>query len=306
MPRWSEPSSALPEAMAVDVAADKSAKSPFDLSALSPVAIGLVAMAGPAAAILARQHWSREQGAHQPIVIATGAWLIWRQWAGLRSAGERGKLWLTWLILLAGLVSYVAGAALGFATFAAGGLYLSLLAALYSQFGARALRSVWFPLIYLAFAVPPPSSWAERVTAPLKELVSTVATGILHGVGLPIARQGVTIFVGPYQLLVEDACSGMNSLFGLAAISMLYIYLRRGQHLGYSAIMLAMAVPIAVAANIVRIIILILLTYTWGDEVAQSFLHMTAGLLLFAIALGLVFLIDDRLFPAYRKLVVKT
>ncbi len=262
-------------------------------------------MAVPAVAVLSRQHWSRESGAHQPIVIATGGWLLWRQWPALSEMAEPGKLWLTFLTLCVGLVSYVAGTAYDFATLSAGGLYLSLLAALYSRFGARALLGSWFPLVYLAFAVPPPTAWADRATAPLKELVSTAATGFLHSVGLPIARQGVTLFVGPYQLLVEDACSGMNSLFGLTAISLLYVYLRRGQHLGYSALMMALAVPIAVAANIVRIMTLVLLTYFAGDEVAQGFLHMTAGLLLFAVALGLVFLIDEWLFPSYRKMTVK-
>jgi exosortase len=288
--------------MAAEVSPDRGGQAALKLGAVTPIAIGLAAMATPALAILARQHWSRDSGAHQPIVIATGVWLLWRAWPSLQQAAAPGRLWLTLSVLFMGLVSYVAGTAFDFITLAVGGLYLAIIAALYSRFGGRALRTAWFPLVYLAFAVPPPSAWVDRATAPLKTLVSAASTGLLHAAGLPIARQGVTIFVGSYQLLVEDACSGMNSLFGLMAISLLYVYLRRGQAAGYSALMLALAVPIAVAANVIRIMTLILLTYVWGDAVAQSFLHLTAGILLFGVALALVFLIDARLFPFCRKL----
>ncbi len=51
-------------------------------------------------------------------------------------------------------------------------------------------------------------------------------------------------------------------------------------------------IPIAIVANIIRIMILILLTYFFGDEVAQSFLHFAAGLVLFSTALALVFALD--------------
>ena len=71
-----------------------------------------------------------------------------------------------------------------------------------------------FPLLYLAFVIPPPNTLLAELTAPLKLLVSQVATDWLHGWGLPVAREGVTIFVAQYQLLVEDACSGMNSSSG--------------------------------------------------------------------------------------------
>jgi exosortase len=103
----------------------------------------------------------------------------------------------------------------------------------------------------------------------------------------------VTIFVAQYQLLVEDACSGLNSLVGLIAISLFYIYLLRGSSLRYSAVLTAFVIPIAVIGNIIRIIVLILLTYFFGDEVAQGFLHQVAGIFLFAVDLILVFAVDS-------------
>jgi exosortase/archaeosortase family protein len=98
--------------------------------------------------------------------------------------------------------------------------------------------------------------------------------------------------VAQYQLLVEDACSGMNSITGLVAISLFYIYLLRNASWRYSIVLVALVIPIAIIANIIRVATLVLLTYFFGDAVAQGFLHMAAGLLLFTSALALVFLVD--------------
>jgi exosortase len=114
----------------------------------------------------------------------------------------------------------------------------------------------------------------------------------LQAFDFPIAREGVTLYIAQYQLLVEDACSGMNSIIGLTAISLFYIYITHRASWRYSAFLMLFILPIAIIANIIRIVTLVLLTYYYGDAVAQGFLHMTAGVVLFALALGLVFLLD--------------
>jgi exosortase len=143
--------------------------------------------------------------------------------------------------------------------------------------------------------IPPPQWLLDRVTAPLKQFVSYAATTVASASGLPVAREGVVIFVGPYQLLVKDACSGMNSLTGLIAISLLYVFLMRRGGPIYSFILVALSIPIAIVANIVRILVLILLTNYFGDSVAQGFAHFATGIFLFSVALVLVFLCDQAL-----------
>jgi exosortase len=140
--------------------------------------------------------------------------------------------------------------------------------------------------------IPPPGWLIDAVTIQLKEFVSLAANHILQFFGVPISQEGVTLQVAQYQLLVEDACSGMNSLVGLIAISLFYIYLVRKASWRYSVFLVSLVVPIAIIANILRIIVLVLLTYFFGDGVAQGFLHNVAGLFLFATALALVFAVD--------------
>ena len=254
------------------------------------------ALALPTMLRLANQEWSKETGAQGPIVLATGAWLLWRQIPELRRLGSPGQARLTALVLVAALAAYVFGRAYDFITLEAGGVYGAGVAILHTRYGVRALARIWFPLLYLAFAVPPPAWILDAVTAPLKRFVSTAAVHLLGALGLPVARDGVTIIVAQYQLLVEDACSGLNSIIGLTAVGLLYIYLTRGSLIVYSIALTALVIPIAIVANIIRVSIIVVVTYIWGDQVGQSFIHFAAGLVLFATALLLVFAIDRLIF----------
>jgi len=257
------------------------------------LAVGLAAMALPDLYGLANQTWTREFGAYGPIVLAAGLWLLGRKWGQLQAEATPGPLWVVIGLLAPSLASFVIGLAYDFLTLETAGLYGVALAMLVSRFGVPALRKQWFPLLYLAFVIPPPNSVLSDVTAPLKELVSNLATGGADALGLPVARSGVTIFVAQYQLLVEDACSGMNSLVGLIAVGLLYVYLMRGSSWRYAAALTTCIIPIAIFANVLRIMVLILLTYFYGNEVAQSFLHFWAGMLLFMTALLGVFALDQ-------------
>lgn len=258
-----------------------------------PAILGFCSLAIPTILGLAKNAWTREAGAHGPLILATGLWLLYRQLPSLKASASKGALWLTGLVLIFSLAVYVFGRVFDFASFEAIGLLGAGVAMLHDAFGLPALIKNWFVLFYLGFAVPPPGTIIDRITAPLKQFVSEAAMQTVHLFGVPSSRQGVTIYISKYQLLMEDACSGMNSLVGLTAISLLYIYLMRGSSVRYSLLMTAFVIPIAIIGNILRVIVLILLTYFAGDAVAQGFLHYTAGFLLFALDLLLVFAVDS-------------
>jgi exosortase len=265
------------------------------------LAAPLALLAIPTAISLDREDWTQEFGAYGPIVLATGAWLLWRQIPDLRAKASPGAGIITWPILTLSLALYVFGRAYDFITLETAGVYGVGLAMLHDKVGLRALRASWFPLLYLAFVIPVPGTLLSDVTSPLKEFVSWLATGVLAQVGIPVVREGVTIYVAQYQLLVEDACSGMNSIVGLVAVGLLYIYLMRGASWAYALVLVALVIPIAVLTNVLRIMTLILLTYFAGNDVAQGFLHFTAGMALFAVALVIVFALDSLIHPFFRK-----
>jgi exosortase len=255
--------------------------------------LGTAAIVIPTVMHLSHETWSTESGAQGPIVLATGGWLIWRQWENLSSDGKSGQLSITISLLAVAIITYVFGRAFDFLTAEAAGVYLIGLAAAQTFFSGRAVVRNWFPFFYLALAVPPPAWLLAQATGPLKHLVSAAAIGTLTPFGIPVAREGVTIFVAQYQLLVEDACSGMNSIIGLLAIGLFYIYVARKASLFYAAILACFIIPIAITANIIRIVTLVLITYGFGDAVGQGFLHFAAGIFVFVVALLLVFLTDN-------------
>ena len=203
--------------------------------------------------------------------------------------------------LLLSLVAYILGEAFDFITLGTAGLYGSALTIFYSRFGARAILQNKFAFLYLLFALPPPSSWIDRITFPLKQLVSVAATEMLQLFGLPVVHEGVVIYVAQYQLLVEDACSGLNSIIGLLAITLIYIYLARGSSWRQSLFLASLTIPIAIVANVIRIIVLILLTYYEGDDVAQGFLHQVAGIFVFMVSLLLIVAIDSSIFGSSSR-----
>ncbi|MFZ5720259.1 MAG: exosortase V [Pseudomonadota bacterium] len=239
------------------------------------------------------QVWSRDIGAHGPIVLATGLWLLWRKLPDMTAEAKPGFLLLTILGIAVSLPIYVFGRAYDIISMEAAGLYGFAISLLHDRFGVRTLLKNWFPLLYLGLLLPLPGWVIDEFTAPLKLLVSVLSFAIVEPLGIPIVREGVTMTVGPYQLLVEDACSGLNSLIGLIAITLFYIYLLRNAGWRYSLFLLCLIIPVAIIANVFRIVTLILLTYYFGDAVGQGFLHVTAGLFLFAIALVLMFAIDN-------------
>jgi exosortase len=271
-----------------------------------PLAAGFAVLAIPTAVSLADQVWTREDGAQGPIILATGGWLLWRQLPEMSREGSRGAGWLTFALLALALPIYVAGRVLDFITLEAGGVYGAGLAMLQARYGARVLLKNWFPLLYLAFAIPPPSFVIDGLTAPLKRFAALAATKSLAWAGLPVSREGVTITIAQYELLVEDACSGMNSIGGLSAISLLYIYLVRRSSALYAAFLTIFVIPIAITANIIRIVLIILITYAFGDQVGQSFIHYAAGLVLFATALLAVLSLDRLLILALAKFGVRS
>lgn len=269
------------------------------------LALGLLLTAIPTLYAMATQSWTHESGVHGPLVLATAIWLVWRRWDEIVAEAKPGNLWLAMGVLLVAMAAYVFGRAFNFLMIEVAAWLLALMAIVYALAGHRVLMMMWFPIVYLLFLVPLPGWLLDSVTQPLKMMVSDLVTRLLSTAGYPITRVGVTLYIAQYQLLVEDACSGLNSLISLTAVGLFYIYLLHNASWRYSALLMLFLVPIAILANVVRVIILVLLTYYAGNEVAQGYLHEFAGIVTFVSALLLIFLLDTLLTPVRNRLTRK-
>ena len=238
-------------------------------------------------------NWTTEQGGHGPIVLATGVWLLWREITTSSAERRPGNALVGALLLAAMLGVYILARITGILEIEALAMYGALITGGYLLFGGKLIRSIWFPLLYLSLALPPPDSVVAAITQPIKIAISQWAVSLLYAVGYPIASSGVTIQIAQYELLVAAACAGLNSIISLGAICLFYGYLRHRTNFAAFVMIALSVIPIAVFSNFIRVLILILITYYLGESAAQGFLHDFAGLTMFAVALLTVFLIDS-------------
>ena len=149
-----------------------------------------------------------------------------------------------------------------------------------------------FSPAFLIFSVPPPGWLLDAATIPLKGWISDVVTDLLYALDYPIAQNGVMIMIGSYELMVKDACSGINSIFALSAIGIFYVHEFVRNNWIRRVILIASIIPITILANIVRVIVLVLGAYYFGPDRIEGLFHDLTGISLFIFALTLFFLLD--------------
>ena len=264
---------------------------------VDPVLIGLLVvgfaiMYGPTYIDLARTVWSTDEQGHGPIILGVSAWLFYSHAGAWSKLAAAPSVKAGTFALLLGLIAYVMGRSqtfLGLEVFSQL-LVITGLILLFS--GGSGLRLVWFPLFFLLFMTPFPEALVAAVTGPLKSAVSIVAAEVLYLFGYPVSRVGVILNVGQYQLLVADACAGLNSMFTLEALGLLYLNLMKYTSVARNVVLSILVIPIAFVANVIRVMILVLVTYHMGDAAGQGFVHGFAGMVLFLVGLVLVLFTD--------------
>lgn len=253
---------------------------------------GFLAMFGPVYWAAFNGIWQSEEHGHGAIVLAVLVWLYWQKRDALVELVSNPSRAAGWAIFVFGLLIYFIGQVVDITIFKFGSQIPVLLGIFLLTKGWGAARLLVFPLAYTVFMIPLPSLLVDAITGQLKQWVSVVAEQLIYAAGYPIGRTGVMLTIGQYQLLVADACSGLNSMFSLSALGLLFIYIMDRKSTIYTVVMVLSILPIAFAANIVRVIALILITYYFGDEAAQGFLHGAAGMVLMMVALIILFALD--------------
>ncbi len=266
--------------------------------------LGMLAIALPTFQGIAAVSWSTEQGAHGPIVLAIAIWLFVRQWQSLRENAVPGSALLGGLALAFSLLAYVAARIFGSIVIESAMMYAAFVSALYLFVGARAMQLAWFPIVYFLFVLPPPGSWVANATQPLRLQISEAAVFVLATFDYPVARSGLLIYVGQYLLEVKAACGGLNSMISLSAIGLFYAYIRHNANVRYTLFMFVVAIAMAIMANFVRVLLLILITWYFGERAAQGYLHDFAGLTMFVVAMAGIVAFDSVAGPIRRALAV--
>ena len=251
------------------------------------VALGIAF--APALVALSRAWSATEYQSHGYFVPFVAAWIAWSARGRLarlpRARDARGAL-----LLGAALVLYV-GSLLASS---ASGQGLALVAALtgggWFLRGTRHLRALAFPLAFLLFMVPIPPDWLAPVVVRLLDFVTSASVRLLQAAGVAVGREGNVILIpGGQQLFVAEACSGLTSLVTLTPIGVLIAWLTPLSP-ARRLLAVALVVPVAMAANLLRILVTVLGAGAWGADVMTGDpVHTLLGLGVYAVGcLGLL------------------
>src|SRR5712672_1658299 len=252
----------------------------------------IVAAYVPTFMTLAQGPWQTEQEGHGPLIIAAAAWLVWQSRHQLRNATVSPSPVLGWLVLLGGLALLVLSRNQDIWFLEVASEIPVIAGCVLLLAGWDVLRIVAFPIGFLVFSAPAPGWMVDAATVPLKVLISDLVTHVLYVAGYPIAQNGVVILIGPYQLLVQDACSGMNSIFALSAIGVFYVYAFRWHEKLRALILLSLIIPITITANFLRVVTLVLIAYYGGVQMIEGVIHDLTGIALFVVAVALMLVSD--------------
>jgi exosortase len=249
----------------------------------------LLALAfGPVLSALCYQWQNDEDMGHGFFVPLIAGYALWERKQELLALPRGGSRWGL-LVIAAGILQLWVGT-LGAEIFLQRTSFLvTLVGLVLLHTGFAGLRIVAFPMLLLAFMVPIPGIAYKQVTFPLQLLASRLAEAALGAMGYLVIRDGNVLELAGQTLSVVEACSGIRALLSLAFFSLAYSYLF-DTHPWMRWLLLAASVPVAVAANALRVVV----TGVMGEydpRLAQGFYHTFSGWLLFVLAVVMLLVV---------------
>ena len=231
--------------------------------------------------------WLKPDFGHGFFVPLFSAYVIWQERRRLSQIPLRPS-WSGVPVLAFALCVLVVGQ-LGAELFSAPFSLLLVLAGLIILFlGWKFFRATLFPWAFLLLMIPIPTLLLSQITFPLQLLVSRISAETLRTIGIPVALQGNVLRLASMPLNVAEACSGIRSLTSLLTLAIIYGYLME-KRLWVRWLLALASLPIAVAANSVRIIGTGLLVQYWDPDMAEGTFHTGWGVLVFVMCLLMLY-----------------
>jgi exosortase len=207
-------------------------------------------------------------------------WLMRKSLAAIPSVPS----WKGVPVVFAAILLHVAGIRGDVSMFQAYSLVLLTAGLVWTWFGWPKLRRVWFPIAYLAFAAPTFPVFVNQISFRLKTIAAHGSVSLAQSLGVAVTRQGMDLYFPTGVMTIEGACSGLNSLIALMAMGALFAHLGSGP--AWRRVLLFLAsIPVALAANIVRITALAVYAGLTDTTRATGLFHDIGGFVLYGVAL---------------------
>jgi len=236
---------------------------------------------------LATDWWIDPNFSHGFLVPVFSAFVVWQDRKQLAALPKKPS-WFGLAVIAGALVVLIVGV-LGAEFFLSRSSLVLLIGGLVIYFlGWGHFRAILFPLAFLFFMIPIPVIVFNQIAFPLQFLAARLGSSLLDLFGVPVLREGNVIQLPTMALEVAQACSGIRSLMSLGALAVIYGYFLETRNLHRVLLALA-AIPIAIAANGLRVMGTGLLGYYWDPDKAEGFFHTFSGWVIFIISLALLF-----------------
>ena len=284
----SPPSTALPGTTAGAVGGqDRASAAGWQRLAACLLVGELVLLYAPTAKFLwTRWTMSVWHNAHGALVPPVVAYLIYQELRRFKGSPPTSSAW-GFVLLVPALALQALDAGMHTQLLSAASIIVALPGLSLLLLGTRRTRAILFPLLFLAAALPIPLGMTEQIHMQLR-LVATAASGwVVSMLGIPVLAEATTLHLAPGALEISDACSGFSTLYAAAAVACLTAH--SAPTTGRKLLVLLSAAPLAVAANILRIVVLVVLVLWQGAGVLDTFLHPLSGMMTFALALPIIF-----------------
>jgi exosortase D (VPLPA-CTERM-specific) len=233
------------------------------------------------------QAWFEDDNySHGPFIPLIALYLGWLRWQPLQKIERRG-IWWGVPVIAAGLFVYILGQFAAMHAVVQVSLWMVLVGFVTCLVGLSGIALLAFPLLYLLAAIPVPEFLHYELSNRLQLLSSALGVGCLQFIGVMAYREGNVIDLGPIQLQVVEACSGLRYLFPLMALTLLCAYLYR-ERVWKRAVLVLSSIPISILLNGFRIGAIGVLVESYGQSAAEGFSHFFEGWVFFVASLGLL------------------
>ncbi|SET03531.1 VPLPA-CTERM-specific exosortase XrtD [Oceanicella actignis] len=235
--------------------------------------------------------WSTPEYSHGPVIPLLSGYMYLREMRDVPPAQgpirDRGK---GLAVLALGLFLAVAGNLVRIPDIVTYGMIVWIFGMILTAYGFRRGLTFWPSVLHLVFMLPLPQFLYWQVTVGLQLISSQIGVELIRLAGVPVFLDGNVIDLGVYKLQVAEACSGLRYLFPIMSFSYVFCVLYRGPWWHKAALLLS-AMPLAVLMNSIRIGVIGVLVDRYGIGMAEGFLHLFEGWVIFAACIALLFLL---------------
>lgn len=251
------------------------------------IAVELVVLFAPTVVWLV-DRWTLSvwHNAHGMFVPPLAAWLAWQELKAHPNVPVGSSRW-GYALLIPALALHALDAGMHTQLLSAVALFVSIAGLSLLTLGTARTRLIAFPLAFLAFAIPIPLALTEPLHLLLRHIAAAGTGALLPVFGVSVFREGTVLHTIDGPVTIVDACSGFSTLYASVAVASLAAYSATGW--GRRALVFLAVAPIAIGANLLRVLVLTLLVVWYGWGVLDTFIHPLSGMITFALALPLIF-----------------